>query len=526
MAHVAHTRNVTRCAMRPAARFAAGARATVKSPRILFATSEAAPLIKTGGLADVSAALPRALAGLGCELRIVLPAYAGTVDRLTGVQVVLRGELAGHRFEILEGRVPELPVFWLVRCPALFDRAGSPYLGPDGVDWPDNAERFALFGRVVARLGMRSVAGFRADLVHLNDWQTGIAGALLARATGRPALVFTIHNLQFAGVFEFAWLDRLGLPTDLGRFDSLEFHGRIAFIKGGLAHADVITTVSPGYAREIQTPELGAGLDGLLRHRSADLVGILNGVDTATWNPVTDRLIPVNYGVETLDRKDANKRALQSLLGLPATRAPLVGMVTRLTEQKGIDLVLAALAPLRALGLQIAILGSGAAHFEQSLAAAADVHPGQIAFRRGYDEGLAHLMEAGADLFLMPSRFEPCGLNQLYSMAYGTLPIVRRTGGLGDTVRDAGAPPASDQPAYADSPLGGTGFVFDQPAVDALVDAVARALDWWRLPACWRALQRQAMAQDFSWSASSRRYLDVYERALAHRDRAVSRTPS
>jgi starch synthase len=488
---------------------------TARLPAILFATSEVAPLMKTGGLADVSAALPKALAGHGCPTRILLPGYGDLLARLPGARVVHRGEVAGQWFELLEATFENLPTLWVVRCPRLFDRPGNPYLGPDGHDWPDNAERFAFFGRVIADVALREVAGHRPDIVHLNDWQTGIGGALLASAAERPCIVFTIHNLNFQGRFDYDWLSRLGLPATLGTLEALEFHGGIAFIKGGLVFADAITTVSPGYAREIQTPALGAGLDGLLRHRAADLSGILNGIDTEVWNPATDPLIAARYDTSTLDRKADNKRAVQAAMQLPVTRAPLLGMVTRLTEQKGIDLVLAALPQLRELGVQLAILGSGSAHFEQALAAAAAVHPAQVAFRNGYDESLAHLIEAGADLFLMPSRFEPCGLNQMYSMAYGTPPIVHRTGGLGDTVRHvvAGSPDSAAGAAAtrAPAPVDGTGFVFDHARPEDLVVAVREALDCWRDPARWRAVQMNGMRQDFSWTASSRAYLDLYE---------------
>jgi len=480
--------------------------------RILFATSEVAPLAKTGGLADVAAALPKALQHAGCDVRIVVPGYADLLRRIDATVVIHRGEAAGVGFEVLEATTGDLPRLWIVRCPALFDRPGNPYLGPDGYDWPDNAERFALFGRAIAQLATRTTAGFRADLLHLNDWQTGLAGALLRDTPDRPATVFTIHNLHFQGLFDYDWLARLGLPPELGTFETLEFHGRISFIKGGLVFADAITTVSPGYAREIQTPEFGAGLDGLLRHRAGDLTGILNGIDTDIWSPARDPLIPARYDTASLERKRDNKRALQAALQLPVSQAPLLGMVTRLTEQKGIDLVLAALPALREFGVQLAVLGSGSAHLEEALTAAAAAHPGQVAFRNGYDESLAHLIEAGADLFLMPSRFEPCGLNQMYSMAYGTPPVVHRTGGLGDTVNDAGPVDSA-----ADAAVNGTGFVFERAAPDDLIAAVRRALDWWRQPARFRALQVQAMTRDFSWARSSRAYLDLYARVMRQR---------
>ena len=492
-------------------------RSVTRYPRVLFAVSEVAPLVKTGGLADVGAALPKALDRKGADLRIVVPGYGDLLAALDATAVVFRGEVAGVGFEVLEAHVEQLPALWVVRCPPLFGRGGNPYLGPDGHDWPDNAERFALFGRVIAALATRTVAGFRPDVLHLNDWQTGIAGALLGGLAERPAIVFTIHNLNFQGVFDYDWLGRLALPPELGSPERLEFHGRISFIKGGLVFADAITTVSPGYAREIQMPEHGVGLDGLLRHRADDLVGIVNGVDTEIWDPARDPHISAPYDVGTLERKRDNKRALQAAMGLPVADVPLLGMVSRLTEQKGIDLVVEAMPALRELGVQLAILGTGSAPLEGSLAAAAAADPAHVAYRKGFDEPLAHLVEAGADLFLMPTRFEPCGLNQLYSMAYGTPPIVHRTGGLADTVHEARL--AGPAPGAA---VEGSGFVFDHPRTDDLIAAVRRALDWWRQPDRFRALQVSAMSQDVGWENSARAYLDLYARILARRGGVAS----
>lgn len=477
-------------------------------PRVLFCTSEIAPLIKTGGLADVSASLPRALAELGCDLRIVLPGYRDVLAQLEARNVVLEATLEGHRIEIVEASLGDLPRLWLVCCAGLFDRPGNPYLAPDGADWPDNAERFALFGRAIALLAGRAVAGFRPDLVHLNDWQTGIAGALLGRAPGRPPrrpkLLFTIHNLHFQGLFDGTYFQRLALPPELASMHALEFHGRLSFIKGGIVFADTITTVSPHYAEEIQTPELGCGLDGLLRHRSTDLRGVLNGIDTRVWNPALDDLIPARYDIDSLHRKALDKQALLEAVGLPPGDGPLLGMVSRLTHQKGIDLVLGALPRLLEQDLRLVVLGSGTAEHQGALHAAAAAHPGRVAFANGYSEPLAHLVEAGADIFLMPSRFEPCGLNQMYSMAYGTPPVVRRTGGLADTVvAVSGAQPSSSEP--------GTGFLFDAPTPAALTAAVRSACATYRDTERWRAVQRNGMRQDFSWNASARRYLGLYE---------------
>ena len=479
----------------------------MSTPRILFATSEVTPIMKTGGLADVSAGLPRALAAAGCDLRLVLPGYGDLLDRVAPGQIIHRTRIGGHEVEILAAAHPELPPLWLVCSKTLFERPGNPYLGPDGHDWPDNADRFALFSRAIVRLALRATGGFRPDLVHLNDWQTGLAAALLASAAKRPKVVFTIHNLHFQGLFPGADFERLGIPPELTGIDALEFHGQLAFIKGGLVYADAITTVSPGYAREIQTAEFGTGLDGLLRHRSGALTGIINGIDTTVWNPASDPDIAAQYDDTHLERKADNKAAVQARVGLPAATAPLLGMVTRLTDQKGIDLVIEALPGLLGLGAQLVILGSGAAHYERALAEAAAAHPSRVAFVRGYDEALAHLIEAGADVFLMPSRFEPCGLNQMYSMIYGTPPVVYRTGGLADTVTQVQLDATGEQ-------LAGTGFIFERAAADALLAAVADALACWRDPPRWRQVQRNGMQQDFSWSVSSRAYLTLYQRLL------------
>jgi starch synthase len=475
-------------------------------PRILFASSEVAPLAKTGGLADVSAGLPKALMALGCEVRLVLPAYAGVLARVDTGRVVDRCVLRGCSVEIREAMADGLPPLWLVHVPELFDRPGNPYLGPDGRDWPDNAERFAAFGDAIVHLALAATTGFRPNLVHLNDWQTGLAAALLARSASRPPVLFTIHNLNFQGLFDRNSFQRLGLPAELASMHALEFHGQLSFIKGGLVFADLLTTVSPGYAREIQTPEFGCGLDGLLRHRAADLLGILNGVDGTIWNPATDPWIAERYDAATLARKRVNKAALQDAVGLSRTEAPVIGMVSRLTEQKGIDLVIDALPALLSRGVQLVVLGSGAREYQHALTERAARNPGRMAFIAAYDEPLAHVIEAGADLFLMPSRFEPCGLNQMYSMVYGTVPIVSQVGGLADTVRPAGL--------TCDEATTATGFVFAEPTTTALLGAVDRAVAWYARPAPWRALQRNAMSQDFSWRQSSVRYLELYRRLL------------
>ncbi|GAB4350312.1 MAG: glycogen synthase GlgA [Immundisolibacter sp.] len=485
----------------------AGAGGVVKRLRVLQAASEAWPLIKTGGLGDVAGALPPALRALGVDVRLVLPAYPAVREALTGAKAVARSALYGGSVTLLRGELPaggrrRLPVY-LIAAPA-FERAGNPYQTANGEDWPDNAARFALFCRAAAALALGHFAPhWCADIVHAHDWQAGLLAALLSLQPRRPSTVFTVHNLAYQGLVDGAAADALSLPPQWWRPDALEFYGRLALIKGGLAFADRITTVSPRYAQEIQTAEYGCGLDGLLRYRSNVLTGILNGIDTTAWNPATDPALPVRYDARTLERKAANKAALQDELGLaPAADVLLMGLVSRLVEQKGIDLLLAALETLPP-GVQVAVLGSGEAGYEAALKAAAARHPGRVAFRAGYDEALAHRIQGGADALLVPSRFEPCGLTQLYALRYGTIPIVRAVGGLADTVVDATA-------AHLDAG-DATGIVFEQASGAALAAAIRRALALYRAGQPWRQMQQAGMAQDHSWSRAAGHYLALYQ---------------
>ena len=475
--------------------------------RVLFATSEALPLVKTGGLADVAGALPAALTELGLDVRVVMPAYRGCLEKLRAPRRLGELLVRGQRFVIHEGRVGEdSPLFWLVDHAGLYAREGDPYHDAAHRPWPDNAWRYGCFSEAVARLALGEEAdGWTADVVHGNDWQTGLAMAWLAEAPKRPRTVFTIHNLAYAGTASRAEFDALGLPPRWWSIDGIEFHGQMSCLKAGLQFADSITTVSPTYAREIQTPEFGHGLDGLLRHLSAKLSGIVNGIDTEAWNPAKDPALVQHYTAKNLvGGKRANRVALQAELGLAADDdAVLIGLVGRMAGQKGYDLVLAALPEMLAtLPVQIAMLASGDRTMEAGFAAAAQANPGRIGLRLGYDEALAHRIEAGADLFLMPSRFEPCGLNQLYSQRYGTPPIVRRVGGLADTVVDA------NEAALADGTA--TGIVFDHADVPGLLDGVRRAVALARDTKALRSLQRAGMRRDFSWRGSAERYRTLY----------------
>jgi starch synthase len=461
--------------------------------KLLFATPECPPFARTGGLGDVSAALPAALREIGVDARVLLPAY-----KRAAATPVAECEVLGWSVRLLEGQLPGGVPVYLLECPRLYERDGGPYQDAQGVDWPDNPARFGLFSKVAALLASgRSPLAWRPEVLHCHDWPAALAPVFLSLEKGNNArTLFTIHNLAFQGNFDPVWVERLGLPNELFSIERLEFHGRLSFLKGGIVFADALNTVSPRYAREIQEPETGCGLDGLLRARGGALSGILNGIDTAAWDPARDPLIASRYDARSLQRKAANKAALQRRLNLELDEhALLLGSVGRITRQKGTDLLAAAGAELLDGSTQLALLGAGEREIEQALTALAARHPGRMAVRIGFDDGLAHLVEAGADVFLMPSRFEPCGLNQMYSQRYGTPPVARETGGLADTIED-----------------GVNGFLFQRAEPPALADAVRRAAAAWRQPARWREMQRAAMARDFSWAAAARRYADLCRR--------------
>ena len=400
----------------------------------------------------------------------------------------------------------------LLACPSLYQRVGGPYVDAAGRDYEDNALRFGLLSRIAAQLGTRHspLRGWVADVVHANDWPCGLAPLYLAQSRmispqePTAASVLTIHNLAFQGTFDMGTADMLGVPTHWRGLDGVEFWGQLSMLKAGIQFADAITTVSPTYAREIQTPENGIGFDGILRARSSRLRGILNGIDPRVWDPAQDALLPRRFSRDDLKGKAACKAALQARAGLKAdSGAMLFAVVSRITPQKGIDLVLENLPRLLATGAQLVVLGQGEAALQQALRDAAAKHPRQVSVTLGFDEGLAHLIEAGADVFLMPSRFEPCGLNQMYSQAYGTPPIVAPVGGLLDSVTDASA-----------DPVHGTGFVMTGADSEGLADALARAQRAWREPQQWRRLQAKGMARHFGWEDSAMQYLEVYQRAL------------
>jgi len=475
--------------------------------KVLFVTPEAQPLVKTGGLADVCGSLPAALADLGCDVRLALPAYPQTVARAGELVEVARLAVpcAPAPVRLLEGRLGAVPLY-LVDAPGLLDRPGHPYLDAAGHDQADNALRFATFARAAVAVALDQAGlGWAPDMVHCHDWQTGLVPALLFGEPRRPATSFTVHNLAYQGLFPAETLGALGLPEGLWTMHGMEFHGQLSFIKGGLAYADWVTTVSPTYAREIQTPELGCGLDGLLRHRRRRLVGILNGADYGVWDPTDDDCLRETFGPGELSGKAACKADLQERLGLPADPdAPLLAFCGRLVEQKGVDVLLAALPRVLRLGAQVVVVGQGERRFGAALESAA-AECERLAVHVGYTEALAHRVLAGADLFLMPSQFEPCGLTQLYALRYGAVPVVRGTGGLADTVVDTDL----------ESLLAGTatGFAFDEPTPAALARAVEHGLECRRWSAVWDKLVHTAMTREFGWARSARAYLDLYRSA-------------
>ena len=475
---------------------------------VLFVTSEVAPLIKTGGLADVAGSLPAALMHAGVDARVLVPGYKQVME---GVKS--KGRLAAFpalgdmpASQILAGKLPSGVPLMIVDCPRLYDRLGGPYQDSSGSDWPDNAVRFGLLSYVAAVLsGAASPISWRPRLIHCNDWQTGLAPAYLHFMPGDKARsLVTIHNLAYQGVFPPTTGSRLGLPPSSFAPDGVEYYGNMSFLKAGLYYADHITTVSPNYAREIQQEPLGMGMQGLLAHRAGALTGILNGIDTDAWDPETDPYIHRYYNAVRLPAKQENKQALQERMGLAVDeKVPLLATIGRFTYQKGLDLLLEIAPDLVRLPAQLAVLGAGDAALQDAFQALARANAGRVAVQVGYDEGLAHQIEAGADLFLMPSRFEPCGLNQMYSQRYGTPPVVHDTGGLHDSVVDCQTITLADKTA--------TGFLFEPMSRDGFTVAVRRSVEAYHDKKIWRQLQKNGMARDFSWDASAQRYIALYE---------------
>lgn len=480
---------------------------------ILFAASEAFPHVKTGGLGDVVHSLPVALNQLGDDVRLVLPAYRDVLASVDSLKELGYWDLPGigvtHRARILQAQLKNAGDYlYLIDVPALFDRAGNPYVHPEGFNWPDNAERFTVFSRAVAQLA-KGIPGTNwvPDVVHSHDWQTGLVPAFLSMSHPRPKSVFTIHNLAYDGHFSHEVFTSLALPPEWWSSDFLEFHNGLSMLKAGMVFSDHVTTVSPTYAKEICTPEFGYRFEGVLQHLGNKLSGILNGIDPEIWNPNTDSLLTKNYNLDKQWQEDKliNKDELLVKTGLPKSCAPLMGFIGRLVEQKGIDLIISMLPALFAkTNATVIILGSGNVLFEEELKLLAKKFPTRLYVHIGYSEDLAHKIEAGSDMFLMPSRFEPCGLNQMYSLRYGTPPIVNFTGGLADTVIDTTAKTIKNKTA--------NGFVFDNVSVDALLSSVKRALKAYKKTEQWKQICETAMAQELGWESSAKKYQELYQK--------------
>ena len=478
--------------------------------KVLAVAPEIFPLVKTGGLADVTGALPGALAGLGVATRSLVPGYPAVMGAIPRRKAVHRYDaLFGGKASILAAEVAGLDLL-VLDAPHLFDRQGGPYGDAAGTDWPDNWRRFAAFSRVASDIAGGVLPGWHPDLVHAHDWQAAMAPAYM-RYGGAPAVptVVTVHNLAFQGQFGAEIFPALGLPPAAMSLDGVEYYGGVGFLKAGLQSAWAITTVSPTYAQEIRTPEFGMGLDGLINARAADLSGIVNGIDTAVWDPATDGHLAATYTARTLRSRAVNRRAVEQRFGLDHDNAPLFCVISRLTWQKGMDILAGVADRIAAAGGRLAVLGSGDRALEGALLAAAAHHRGRIGVVVGYDEALSHLMQGGCDAILVPSRFEPCGLTQLYALRYGCIPVVARTGGLADTVVDANEAALSSGAA--------TGFLFAPGSPEALMHAVQRTIAAHADRGQWASMQKQGMKADVSWGRSAARYAQLYASLISRR---------
>ena len=474
--------------------------------QVLHVCSEMFPLLKTGGLADVVGALPAAQIAEGADVRVLLPAFPDVRNGIPDTVLVAEIDSFAGRVGLRYGTYHGVGIY-LIDAPWLYDRPGSPYHDQSMYAYPDNHRRFALLGWMACELAKGLDRYWRPQLVHAHDWHAGLSCAYLA-ANGHPARsVFTVHNLAYQGLFSGHHVTELWLPASFYDVYGLEFYGHMSFLKAGLFYADHVTAVSPTYAREITRPEFGYGMEGLLqeRQRQGRLSGILNGVDDKIWDPAHDPRLSTRYDADDLKSKVKNKLHLQKAMGLKVDESlPVFAVVSRLTSQKGLDLVLQALPELLAQGGQLALLGAGDAVLQQAFLAAAADYPEQVGVQIGYHESFSHRIIGGADVILVPSRFEPCGLTQLYGLKYGTLPLVRRTGGLADTVVDCALENLADGTA--------SGFVFDDCDAVALGNAIRRAMVLWSRPKHWRHVQRHAMSVDFGWPVAAKEYLSLYQR--------------
>ena len=470
---------------------------------VLSVTSEVYPLIKTGGLADVAGALPGALAETGVTMRTLVPGYPAVLAKMKGGREVARfDDLFGVTGRLVAGRAGGLDLI-VLDAPALYDRPGNPYMGPEGWDWPDNWKRFAALSWVASELGLGLVDGYRPQVIHAHDWQAGLVPAYVKYGPSSTLkTVMTVHNMAFQGTFGAEIFSQLRLPPHAFSVEGVEYYGGVGYLKAGVECADVVTTVSPSYAAEIGTPDFGMGLDGLLNNRSATVFGILNGIDMEAWNPATDPALKQNFTASTIQHRLANKWAVMEAFGLDVLEGPLFAVVSRLTWQKGIDLIAANIDMLVEAGGQLAVLGSGDAELENAIRAASMRHPGRVGLITGYNEPLSHLIQGGADVLMVPSRFEPCGLTQLYALRYGCIPLVSRVGGLNDTVIDSNVAALSAEVS--------TGVQFSPPDIAALAHAIRRTFSLYEDQKSWRKMQRRGMKSDVSWAASAARYAQLY----------------
>jgi starch synthase len=474
---------------------------------VVSVASEAYPLIKTGGLADVTGALPGALARRDVAMRVLMPGYQPVMGALEGGRVVAEmTDFFGGPGELVAGRAQGLDVI-AVNAPHLYDRPGNPYLGPDRKDWPDNGLRFAALSFAAYEVGRGIIEGYRPQILHCHDWQAGLTPAYVAfNAPTRVKTIMTVHNIAFQGHFGWDIFGDLKLDFRAAQENAIEYFGGIGFLKAGLQTADALTTVSPTYANEIKTSAYGMGLEGLLQARNGVLSGILNGIDADAWDPMHDPALAQAYSHNTTDLRATNRAAVAERFGIDHSPGPLFAVVSRLTWQKGLDMLVEIADDLVAMGGKLVVLGSGDAEIENGLKGAAMRHPGKVGIVTGYDERLSHLVQGGADVMMVPSRFEPCGLTQLYGLHYGCVPLVSRVGGLADTVIDANE--AAVEAGVA------TGIVFAPATTDALRDAVKRTVRIYGLPKVWRKMQRRGMKSDVSWDNSAEKYAALYRNLL------------
>ncbi len=478
---------------------------------VVSVASEAYPLIKTGGLADVTGALPGALAGHDVTVRTLLPGYPAVMGAIENGRVVAEfPDFFGGFAQLVTGRAGGLDII-AVNAAHLYDRPGNPYTGPDRLDWPDNWKRFAALSYAAYEIARGAIDGYRPAIIHCHDWQAAMTPAYIAfNAPTRAKTVLTVHNIAFQGRFEWSIFNDLRIDFRAAQEGAIEYFGGIGFLKAGLQTADALTTVSPTYALEIKGPAYGMGLEGLLQARAADLVGILNGIDDRAWDPQVDPALHTHFSHNSTELRAGNKRALELRFNLDDTPGPLFSVVSRLTWQKGLDMLVETVDGLVAAGGKLVVLGSGDAEIENGLAGAVMRHPGKVGFVRGYDEALSHLIQGGADVMMVPSRFEPCGLTQLYGLRYGCVPLVSRVGGLADTVIDANE--AAVEAGVA------TGIVFAPATADALRDAILRAIRLHGREKVWRKMQRRGMKSDVSWDLSAEKYAKLYSKLLGVKD--------